>query len=64
MSWGPCYMYYHCPDCGRKFKYAVDMIPVFGDKFGICPDCGAGGMFEKDGARTTDDMDYLEVDDE
>ena len=61
MSWGPNFMYYHCPDCGKKFKYAQDYIPVFGDAFGRCPDCGAMGVFEKDGARTVDDLDYYEV---
>ena len=63
MSWGPCFMYYRCPDCGKKFKYAVDMIPVFGDAFGSCPDCGAMGTFLMDGARTLDDADYFEVED-
>lgn len=29
MTWGPMYMYYHCPKCGLKFEYAVDMIPGF-----------------------------------
>ena len=56
-------MYYRCPDCGKKFKYAVDMIPVFGDAFGSCPDCGAMGTFLMDGARTPDDADYFEVED-
>lgn len=63
MSWGPCFMYYRCPDCGKKFKYAVDMMPVFGDDFGRCPDCGAMGTFMMDGARTPDDADYFEVED-
>ena len=54
MTWGPMYMYYHCPKCGLKFEYAVDMIPDFGEKFGYCPK-------EKDGARQPDDADYLEV---
>ena len=57
MSWGPCFMYYHCQACGKKFKYAADMIPVFGEKFGACPYCGGNGVFEKDGARTLDDAD-------
>ena len=63
MSWGVCYMYYHCPECGTTFKYAVDMIPVFGDAFGRCPQCSSMGVFEKDGARTLDDCDYTEVED-
>ncbi len=61
MSWGPCFMYYHCPQCGRRFKYAIDLIPVFGDSFGHCPHCQTDGIFEKDGARTPDDLEYEEV---
>ena len=63
MSWGPSFMYYHCPKCARKFKYALDMIPVYGNEFGYCPDCGVMGVYEKDGARTPDDADYFEVED-
>jgi len=63
MSWGACFMYYHCPDCEKKFKYTVDLIPLLGDTFGHCPVCGAAGVFERDGARTTDDLEYDEVED-
>ena len=61
MTWGPMYMYYHCPKCGLKFEYAVDMIPDFGEKFGYRPKCDVMGVYEKDGARQPDDADYLEV---
>ena len=61
MTWGAAFMYYHCASCGRKFKYAVDLIPTFRDEFGKCPYCGTEGVYEKDGARTKDDMDYEEV---
>ena len=54
-------MYYHCPSCGKKFKFQQDMIPELGDDFGRCPDCGEMGVFEHDGARTLDDGDYFEV---
>ena len=54
-------MYYHCASCGKKFKYAVDLIPAFRDAFGQCPDCHKEGVFEKDGARTIDDNDYFEI---
>ena len=54
-------MYYICPQCGKKFKYATDLIPEFGEEFGKCPACGAMGAFEKEGARTLDDLDYEEV---
>ena len=61
MSWGPCFPYYRCPQCSKKFKYATDLIPVFGDDFGKCPVCSAMGILEKEGARTPDDLDYTEV---
>ncbi len=62
MSWGACFFYYHCPRCGKKFKYATDMIPVAGPRFGLCPDCGLEGVLEKEGARTPDDLEYEEID--
>lgn len=61
MSWGPCFFYYHCPVCGKKFKCAVDLIPELGARFGLCPDCGAAGVLEKEGARTPDDLEYQEI---
>ena len=61
MSWGPGFFYYRCPACGRKFKYAQDMIPEFGARFGLCPDCAVMGTYVKDGPRDTDDAEYFEV---
>lgn len=54
-------MYYHCPDCGTKFKYALDLMVEFGDDYGKCPKCGAMGIYEYDGPRRKDDQDYEEV---
>ena len=61
MSWGPCFFYYHCPSCGRRFKYSTDLIPDFGARFGLCPKCGVEGVLEKEGARTPDDLEYEEI---
>ena len=61
MSWGPCFFYYRCPHCGKKFKCAADLIAELGQRFGQCPQCGHAGMFEQDGARTPDDLEYEEV---
>ncbi|MDD4370068.1 MAG: excinuclease ATPase subunit [Anaerostipes sp.] len=61
MSWGALYFYYHCPKCGKKFKYASDLMVEFGDEFGQCPECGEMGTYEKDSARTIDDGNYFEV---
>ena len=35
MTWGALYMYYHCPKCGMKFEYALDVMTEFGDEFGF-----------------------------
>lgn len=61
MTWGPCFMYYHCPQCGKKFKYAVDLIPEFADAFGTCPECAVPGVLEGEGARIKTDAAYEEI---
>ncbi|MCC8030013.1 MAG: excinuclease ATPase subunit [Lachnospiraceae bacterium] len=61
MTWGALYMYYHCPKCGLKFEYALDVMPEFGDQFGCCPECRVPGIYEKEGARQLDDNEYFEV---
>lgn len=54
-------MYYHCPNCGMKFKYPLDLMVEFGEDFGKCPNCGIMGSYEYDGPRRTDDLEYFEV---
>ena len=61
MSWGQSFFYYRCSTCGKQFKYAADMIPVFGPQFGSCPVCGQPGEYLYDGARTPDDLEFEEV---
>lgn len=61
MTWGALYMYYHCPKCGLKFEYALDVMPEFGDQFGCCPECKVPGIYEKEGARQLDNNEYFEV---
>lgn len=61
MTWGVSLMYYKCPFCGKKFKYALDLLSEFGDDFGKCPECGHMGSYEYDGPRRKDDADYFEV---
>ena len=56
-------MYYHCPQCGLKFKYPLDLISSFGDDFGLCPRCRIQGIYEYDGPRRIDDLDYIEIED-
>ena len=62
MSWGPCFMYYHCPDCGKKFKSELGLLAELGERFGQCPDCGAEGCFEMQSARIPNDSEYEEID--
>lgn len=61
MTWGPLFMYYHCPECGKKYKYELDLLTFYGDKFGFCPDCDLMGIYEKEGPRLIDDDEYQEV---
>ncbi len=61
MSWGSCFFYYHCAQCGKRFKYAVEDIALFGEVFGRCPRCGIDGRYEQDGARIPLDLQYEEV---
>ncbi|MBQ6900095.1 MAG: excinuclease ATPase subunit [Firmicutes bacterium] len=61
MTWGVSLMYYNCPKCGMKFKYALDLMQEFGESFGQCPECGSQGIYEYDGPRRKDDADYFEV---
>ena len=61
MSWGNCYFYYTC-SCGKKFKYAADMISYFGNDFGKCPVCGNDCTPEREGAIIPEDSLYPEVD--
>ena len=61
MTWGTLYLYYHCPQCGKLFKYGTDLIAEFGDEFGCCPDCSTMGEYVTEGARIPDDLKYKEV---
>lgn len=63
MTWGVNLMYYECPNCGKKFKSAEDLIPYLGERFGICPTCGTPAVFQKNGARLADDDIYEEIED-
>lgn len=62
MTWGPLFMYYECPDCGKKYKYELDLMTSLGEHFGRCPLCGAEGTFVKEAPRTAGDEDYEEID--
>lgn len=62
MTWGAFYMYYQCPQCGKKFKYAIDLLNEMGDQFGKCPICNIEGTFIKEGPNTPDSLEYEETD--
>ena len=36
MSWGVYWMFYRCPDCGKKFKSGADTITE-AESGGVCP---------------------------
>ncbi len=62
MTWGALYFYYKCSKCGKLYKYATDLIPEYGEEFGLCPDCHMQGEFITEGARIPEDLQYEEVD--
>ena len=37
MSWGVYWLFYQCPQCGKKFKSGADTITE--PTFGMCPAC-------------------------
>lgn len=61
MTWGAFYMYYQCPDCGKKFRFALDLLNEMGESFGRCPVCSAEGTFIKEGPASRDSLDFEEV---
>ncbi len=43
MTWGAYFMFYECPECGKKFRYELDDISE--ESFGRCPDRHVMGTF-------------------
>ena len=62
MTWGAQYMCYTCKKCGKKYRYAIDLIGDYGPDYGKCPVCGIMGTYEFDGARMKNDKEYEEID--
>ena len=42
MTWGAYYMFYECPECGRKYRWALE--DMSDQTFGECPDCHMMGI--------------------
>ena len=61
MTWGAQYMCYTCEDCGKKFRYATDLIAEFGSDFGACPKCGKLGKLTLEGPVSPEVIEYEEV---
>lgn len=62
MTWGAQYMCYTCKECGKKYKYAIDLIGDFGADFGKCPVCGSEGDLTYEGPVSPETSQYEEVD--
>lgn len=61
MTWGAQYMCYTCKKCGKKYKYAIDLIGDFGADFGKCPVCGSDGDLTYEGPVSPETSQYEEV---
>lgn len=42
MSWGAYYMFYDCPQCGKKYRWSLD--DVTDTDFSSCPNCHTDGV--------------------
>ena len=49
MSWGVFWMFYRCPNCGKKFKSGADTITD--PAFGRCPACHTEGVLVGESSR-------------
>lgn len=58
MTWGPYWMFYICPECGKKFKYTLDNISDA--EFGKCIACGAEGKLVAESREMPDDPESFE----
>ena len=61
MTWGAQYMCYICNNCGKKYRYAIDLIGEYGEDFGKCPDCGSDGKLAWEGPVSTETAQYEDV---
>ena len=61
MTWGAQYMCYECKKCGKKYKYAVDLIGDFGEEYGLCPVCGSEGKLVFEGPVSPETSAFEEV---
>ena len=42
-------MCYTCKKCGKKYRYAIDLIGDYGPDYGKCPVCGSDGNLDAEG---------------
>ena len=49
MTWGDYFFFYECPECGKKYRYPIDLMSD--PDYGACPDCHGMGKF---GGETKD----------
>ena len=62
MTWGPYFMFYECPKCGRKYRW--ELVDLSDPQFGCCPGCGSMGMLVgeskdiKQGERKYEEFEY------
>ena len=54
-------MCYVCNSCGKKYRYAIDLIGEYGEDFGKCPDCGSDGKLAWEGPVSTETAQYEDV---
>ena len=60
MTWGAYWMFYTCPQCGKKYKY--DLEDVQSPTFGFCPECKIEGELTAESKTyPADALEYEEI---
>lgn len=62
MTYGVFWMYYECPQCGKKYKDSLDNMydEKDQDNFGKCPECSQmGRLVGESGKLPEDEQNYI-----
>jgi len=57
MTWGPFWLFYQCPACGKKFRHDLDMPD---ERFRKCPACDTLGELKGDSNQVPTDINEYE----
>ncbi len=59
MTWGPYWLFYQCPACGKKFRHTLDDTPD--EVFAMCPSCKIKSDLKADSGNYPSNADEYEI---